>query len=68
MKVICNLLHYETHYRSVFRIGGHIVEENFMNSKGLYTSETIKKNSQASAKASFIGKRSLQANYESHKA
>ena len=41
------VLHYGTHYTSRFRIGGHIVEENFMKSKELYSSETIKKNSQA---------------------
>jgi hypothetical protein len=59
------VLRYGTHYTSRFRIGGHIVEENFMKSKELYSSETIKKTSQASAKASFIGKFSLSANYGS---
>jgi hypothetical protein len=59
------VLHYGTHYTSRFRIGGHIVEENFMKSKELYSSETIKKSSQVSAKASFIGKFSLSASYGS---
>jgi hypothetical protein len=61
------VFHYGTHYTSRFRLGGHIVEENFMKSKELYSSETIKKNSQASAKASFIWKLSLSAHYGNQK-
>lgn len=61
------VLRYGTHFTSRFRIGGHIVEDNFIKSRELYSSETIKKTTQTSAKASFIGKLSLSANYGSQK-
>ena len=61
------VLRYGTHYTSRFRIGGRIVDENFMKSQELYASETIRKSSQASAKASFILKLSLSASYQTDK-
>lgn len=57
------VLRYGTHYTSRFRIGGRIVEENFMKTQDLYSSSTVTKSMQAGAKASFIGKFSLSASY-----
>lgn len=57
------VLRYGTHYTSRFRIGGRIVEENFIKTQDLYTSDTVTKSMQAGAKASFIDKFSLSASY-----
>ncbi|CAF3467375.1 unnamed protein product [Rotaria sp. Silwood2] len=57
------VLRYGTHYTSRFRIGGRIAEENYMISQELYSSDMVKKTTQAAAKASFIGKFSLPASY-----
>ena len=57
------VLRYGTHYTSRIRIGGHIVEENFIKRKELSTNDTIKKSYQVSAKASFLVKFGLSAGY-----
>ncbi|CAF1548340.1 unnamed protein product [Adineta ricciae] len=57
------VLRYGTHYTSRFLIGGHIVEESFLKSTELYSDETVRKSRQSGARASFMGKFSLSANY-----
>ncbi|UJR07015.1 hypothetical protein I4U23_011303 [Adineta vaga] len=57
------VLRYGTHYTSRFLIGGHIVEESFLKSTELYSDETIRKSRQSGARASFMAKFSLSANY-----
>ncbi|UJR18270.1 hypothetical protein I4U23_005173 [Adineta vaga] len=48
------VLHYGTHYISRIRIGGHIIEDNFIKSKDLYTNDTTMKSMQTTAKVGFL--------------